>query len=190
VPLPRFVTWQRTDVRGLGSARLDRGEGWELDAHEIVAGRSPYSIYYGISLTDDWRTEHVSLGITRRAVSFGTQFEVDHESGAWWIGGRRRRALDGCVDIDIAATPATNTISIRRLALRVGQEATVRVVWVDVPSLRAVPAEQGYRRIGRDTYEFWPVGGRTYRLTVDADDLVVDYEDFAEPIGGWSKENQ
>jgi len=183
VPPPRFVTWQRTDVRGLGTARLVRDDGWALDAHEIVTGRAPYAIYYGIDLTEDWRTDYVSLGITRRATSYGTSIEVDPDRAAWWISGRRRRALDGCVDVDIAATPATNTISIRRLGLKVGQEAVIKVAWVDVPSLRVVPAEQGYRRIGRETYEFWPVGGRTYRLTVDADGLVVDYEHFAERIG-------
>jgi uncharacterized protein len=184
VSLPRFVTWQRTDVRGLGTARLDRGRGWELDAHEIVKARTPYAIYYGIELTDDWRTVYVSLGVTRRAASLGMSIEVDVDTAAWWVNGRRRRALDGCIDVDVAATPATNTIAIRRLGLRVGQEAIIKVAWVDVPSLRVTPEEQGYRRIGRETYEFWPVGGRTYRLTVDADALVVDYEDFAERIGG------
>ncbi len=182
--LPRFVTWRRTDVHGLGTGRLDHGDGWELDAHEIVTGRSSYAISYGIELTDDWRTEYASLGLTRRAVSFGTSIDVNPVSAEWWVSGRRRRALDGCVDIDVAATPATNTISIRRLGLKVGQEAIIRVVWVDVPSLRVVPVAQGYRRIGHDTYEFRPVGGRTYRLTVDADGLVIDYEDFAERLGG------
>ena len=182
--LPRYVTWQRTDVRGLGTGRLDHGDGWELDAHEIVTGRSPYSIYYGVELTEDWRTEYVALGITRRATSYGTNIEVDVDAGSWWVNGRRRRALDGCIDLDIAATPATNTISIRRLRLEVGQDAMIKVAWVDVPSLRVVPTEQGYRRIGLETYEFWLVGGRTYRLTVDSDGLVLDYEDFAERIGG------
>ena len=181
---PRFVTWQRTDVRGLGTARLEREDGWGLDAHEIVTGRSPYALYYGVMLSEDWRTEYVTLGITRRADSYGTTIEVDTDASKWWVSGRRRRALDGCIDVDIAAAPATNTISIRRLGLKVGQEAIIRVAWVDVPSLRVIPVEQGYRRIRRQTYEFWPVGGRTYRLTVDADGLVIDYEDLAERIGG------
>lgn len=189
MPLPRFVMWQRTDVRGLGTGRLEHLDGWGLDAHEIVAGRSPYAIYYGVSLTEDWRTTYVTLGITRRAISVGTTMEVDVARSEWWVSGRRRRALDGCIDVDVAATPATNTISIRRLALEVGEDAIITVAWVDVPTLRVTPVQQGYRRIGPiegsdglEAYEFWPVGGRTHRLTVDADALVVDYEDFAERL--------
>lgn len=108
----------------------------------------------------------------------------------WWVHGRRRRSLDGCVDVDVAATPLTNTLPIRRLGLRVGEEALIRAAWVDVPSLRVSPEEQGYRRVGAiegspglEAWDFWPVGGRTYRLTVDPDGLVVDYQDLAERVG-------
>lgn len=184
-----MVSWRRTDVEGLAMARLDESDGWGLDAHEVVVGRSPHAVYYGIELSDEWLTRYVSLGVTSRTINHGTSLEVDPDTGAWWVSGRRRRALDGCVDVDIAAAPATNTIPIRRLGLAIGEEAVIRVAWVDVPSLKVVPAEQGYRRIGPvsgsvglEAYEFWPLGGRTYRLSVDPDGLVVDYEDFATRI--------
>ena len=136
-----------------------------------------------LSIDERWRCDfaHVSL-ISRRPWESLTLERVGHDN--WVVNGRRRTSLRGCVELDIAATPLTNTLAIRHLGLEVGHEATIKVAWVDMPSLRVVPVEQGYRRIGRDTFEFWPAGGRTYRLTVDSDALVVHYEDFAERIAG------
>jgi uncharacterized protein len=182
---------------GLDVGRLERmddigGEettpGFGLDGHEVVVAPRAYGVYFGVSLDEAWRTRHVMLGVTSRRLSVGTTLEVD-EDGTWWVHGRRRRSLDGCLDVDVAATPLTNTLPIRRLGLRVGEEALIRVAWVDVPSLRVTPEEQGYRRVGRvdgssdlEAWDFWPVGGRSYRLTVDPDGLVVDYQDLAERI--------
>ncbi len=175
----------------MATARLDESDGNRLSAHEIVVGRSTYGIFYGVDLSAAWVTQHVSLDVTSRAIDHGTGIDADPATRRWWVSGRRRRALDGCIDVDIAAAPATNTIPIRRLGLEIGQEAVIRVAWVDVPSLRVVPAEQGYRRVGPidgaaglEAYEFWLVGGRTYRLTVDSDGLVADYQDLAERIAG------
>jgi uncharacterized protein len=161
--------------------------GFGLDGHEVVVAPRAYGVYFGVSVDETWRTRHVTLGVTSRPVSIGTTLEV--RDGSWWVHGRRRRTLDGCLDVDVAAAPLTNTLPIRRLGLRVGEEALIRVAWVDVPSLRVTPEEQGYRRVGRvdgssdlEAWDFWPVGGPTYRLTVDDDGLVVDYENLAERI--------
>ena len=95
--------------------------------------------------------------------------------------------LDGCVDVDIAATPLTNTFPIRRLAhLAVGEAATSAVAWVDVPALDVTRVEQTYERLpDRDGLAAWrysdPLHG-AFVLTVDDEGLVVDYEGFARRI--------
>jgi uncharacterized protein len=195
----RYIAWRRLDVEtGYGGATVEWGRGTPdgddqgmIEAVEFVRhGRRSWGLAAYLGLDDRWRCDFAHLNVmTRRPYQSVTIERAGNE--AWVVNGRRRRALDGCAELDIAATPLTNTLAIRRLNLDVGREQTVRVAWVDVPSLRIESVEQGYRRIGRvkgsdglEAYEFWPVGGRTYRLSVDADGLVVDYEDFAERIAG------
>jgi hypothetical protein len=196
VPLPRLVRWRRIDCVGLDIGRLGRMEnigleeatsGFALDGHEVVISPRAYSVYFAVTVDDAWNTQYVTVGVTSGSVNRGTTLEV-HE-GSWWVHGRRRRSLDGCLDVDVAATPLTNTLPIRRLGLSVGDEALIRVAWVNVPSLRVTRKEQGYKRIGPidgspglEVWDFWPIGGRTYRLTVDEDGLVVDYQDLAERV--------
>jgi uncharacterized protein len=120
--------------------------------------------------------------------------------GQWWVDGKRRSDLDACLDIDVAATPLTNTPTIRRLGLAVGESAEVVVGWVDVPALSIAAEDQSYERLpsidGADHYRFrWRAAeseradtdslpewtaGRT--IATDPDGIVRDYEAFAERI--------
>jgi len=176
---------------GYGAATVDWGRGepegedvGSIDAVEFVRERRrSWGVSMYLSFDARWRCDFAFVNLISRTPWESVTLARDGDED-WIVSGRRRRSLHGCVELDIATTPLTNTFAIRRLGLKVGQEAMIKVAWVDVPSLHVVPAEQGYRRIADDRYEFWPLGGRTYRLTVDADDLVVNYEDFAERIAG------
>ena len=61
-------------------------------------------------------------------------------------------------DVDIAATPFTNTFVIRRLGLSVGKTVEIPAAWVGVPDLEVEAVEQTYVRLqpraGVDRYEF------------------------------------
>jgi hypothetical protein len=96
-------------------------------------------------------------------------------------------ALDGCLDVDLSATPFTNTLPIRRLALAPGWAAEITVVYVDVPALRIGVSRQRYRCLT------WGPAGGVYRyenaagdfaadITVDADGLVVEYPQIARQV--------
>lgn len=190
----QLVVWRRVDVRsGHCVATLDRhGEaehGVDIDADELVSEpRRTYALRMSLSLDAAWRSTFAYVHVLGSRPYLSMTMERSGED-AWIVNGRRRPRLDGCLELDIAASPLTNTMAIRRLGLGVGEEAVIRVAWIDVPSLQVTPEEQGYRRIGPvegsedlEAYEFWPVGGRTYRLSVDTDGLVVDYQDLAERI--------
>jgi len=95
--------------------------------------------------------------------------------------GPRGRTWTVDVDVDVAATPLTNTFPIRRLAhLAVGRSVTSTVAWVDVPALGVTRVEQTYQRLeDRDELAAWRYSDPTHGgfvLTVDTEGLVVDYE--------------
>ncbi len=88
--------------------------------------------------------------------------------------------LKGCVDVDISATPTTNTLPIRRLGLRRGESAELVVAYVHVPQLRVGRERQRYGCLeasangGIYRFEALP-SGFAADIPVDADGLVVDY---------------
>lgn len=104
--------------------------------------------------------------------------------GNWLRNGRPSPELQGCLDIDIAATPFTNTFAIRRLGLSVGETAEIQAAWVGVPRLEVRAVEQTYVRLdpldGNDRYEYRAGGlAKSWIIEVDQDAVALDYEGFA-----------
>jgi hypothetical protein len=93
------------------------------------------------------------------------------------LTGEHLPQLDGCIDVDIAATPFTNTLPIRRCPWTRGLSRTFSMAYVSVPELVASKQEQQYTCIEENEkflYETLPPGFQA-ELTVDAHGLVVDY---------------
>jgi len=153
----------------------------------VLAGpRELFSCWFRVEVDDGWTTREVEI----RAVAAGGQRTLimsADDQRRWQVDGRHDPQLDGCIDVDVAATPLTNTFPIRRLrGLDVGGQATVPVAWVDVPDLNVTRVEQTYRRLadvgGLETWEYRDPRHGPFVLTVDADGLVVTYEGFARRV--------
>lgn len=127
---------------------------------------------YKIVCDKSWRTKSVSVHAA------GRQVELQSDgSGSWSVDGRPAPHLKGAMDVDITATPFTNTLSIRRLGLKPGQRQDILVAYVDLPRLAVTADPQRYTCIehGR-LYRFESSGGSFVRdIQVDGDGLVVDY---------------
>jgi hypothetical protein len=94
----------------------------------------------------------------------------------WYLNGVESGAVEGCLDIDLGFSPSTNLLPIRRLALAVGEEATVRAAWLPFPSLDFATLAQVYRREGETTYRYESGGGAFVRmLDVNAVGFVTSY---------------
>lgn len=189
-PHQRLVMWERLPPSaGHSLGRLARdGEGWLAHGAEVLLdGGDPVACHFEVRLDEAWRTRAVSV----RAVSSGVTGLVAHVDPGrrWWVDDVERPDLRGCVDVDVAATPLTNTFPVRRLhELAPGTEVTTPVAWVDVPALDVRRVDQTYRRLGppgSDDVDAWeyrdPLHG-AFRLTVDRDGLVIDYEGFARRL--------
>ena len=95
----------------------------------------------------------------------------------WTFNGDPAPAVTGCIDFDLGFTPATNILSIRRIALPVGAEAEVTVAWLPSLDAKALqPLRQVYHRIADDHYRYsCPDLPFDSTLRVNADGFVLDY---------------
>ena len=177
----RVMAWQRSDEeRGHSMARVERRpEGWLCHGTEVLAGPSvTQSCGFRVELDAGWATRTVEVWSVSSAGERRLLLTAD-EDRRWWRDGVRAPDLDGCIDVDVAATPLTNTFPINRLAgLAVGASATFPVAWVDVPELDATRVDQTYRRRADRRWEYSDARHGAFELSVDEDGLVIDYTGF------------
>lgn len=177
----RSVAWERTDEwLGHSAARVEATpDGWVFHGAEVLAEPEPVSCWFRAEIDQGWATRTAEVLAFSAFGERRLRLRADGDR-RWSRDGVRAPELDGCLDVDIAATPLTNTFPIRRLhALPVGAAVTVPVAWVDVPELTVDRVEQTYSRLGRTNWEYTDPQHGPFRLTVDEDGLVIDYEGLA-----------
>jgi len=105
--------------------------------------------------------------------------------------GKPLPSLKGCLDVDIAVTPFTNTLPIRRLALPPSASATLRMTYITVPDLQVAVTEQRYTCLeatsfgGRYRFESLEQGVTSFtaELPVGQDGLVLHYPELFRRVG-------
>jgi uncharacterized protein len=135
---------------------------------------------YEISCDENWLTHRVQvefkIGSDAKALSLNVE-----SRGVWRSSGQDLPTIHGCDDVDLALTPATNTLPVRRLNLRVGGSESITAAWVKLPELTVQPLSQRYTRLGNDTYRYESNTGFSAQIMVDDLGLVTTYP------GGWER---
>lgn len=170
------VVWRRLDRPGHEVSRLRQdAHGWELGGMAVGGGGYPYSLEYAVSCDEGWRTTAVLVRGWIGDADVLVRVHVDPE-GRWHLNDAHVPAVDGSIDIDLAFSPSTNLLPIRRLSMQVGDEAEVTAAWLQMPVLRLEPLHQRYRRDREGLYRYEADGGRFLRnLEVDDLGFVIEY---------------
>lgn len=179
--MERNIMWTPWSEPGLEHLRLLQ-QNETILADSIIVGvsnRMSFRLHYEITCDANWNV--TALGLTllsnnRKSI----KMQADGQ-GLWYThAGDPVPSLEGCIDVDISATPFTNTLPIRRLALKPGQEAELLVAYVLIPEMELMTDRQRYTSL--ETH----ADGALYRyeslesdfsaeLPVDSDGLVIDY---------------
>jgi uncharacterized protein len=175
-PTARTIRWSAWDGCEAGLEHLEiRSEGGNLVAAGMVlmAGEQPYGLTYRLVTDEAWRVREAILQTTS-----GQSLHLESDGrGTWRENGAVRADLRDCIDIDIEATPFTNTLPIRRFGLGQGQSADLRLVYIRVPALTAAPGRQRYTALSPGSlYRFESLDNPfTADLPVDTEGFVLDY---------------
>jgi uncharacterized protein len=168
--------WKRIDAAGLERFELlPDAKGWTLRGTILVVeDGASFEARYELRCDEAWVTRAVAIDL--RGPEGERSLRLTAEGGRWYDDGVEREAVRGCSDIDLAWTPSTNTLPIRRLDLAVGQEQAVTAAWVRFPALTIEPLSQEYRRLADRRYRYSSAGGRfVAELEVDEHGLVTTY---------------
>lgn len=170
--IARWTDWQGIGLEHLSVVGDDRG----IVAESVVIGEQNahrFGLGYRLGIDLQWRVRDISI-----RMAGGSSLRVLADGVGCWRGadGAKIPHLAGCIDIDIAATPFTNTLPIRRLKLDIGASATIKVAYVSLPTLTIQPVEQRYTRLAESQYLYEGLSTSfSAELTVDAQGIVGDY---------------
>lgn len=191
------IQWRRLDGPGMETFELIEGEDGGPRLQGTAAGAvdgKPFALQYEVRCDEDWHTRRAEVKLDlpgQKRTLLLTQTD-----GAWQVDGEDAPHLEGCVDVDLAFSPSTNTLALRRLDLEKGELGSARAAWVLFPSLEVRPLDQQYRRIAPDRYRYRSgdakrdfAGAFRTVLTVGAGGLVMEYpglwqasrDDFGNP---------
>ena len=182
--LLRSAVWQRPDWPALERCcLLETAAGFELHGVAVaVIDGDPLSCEYQVMCSREWQTREVRVQIEQDSGIRQLQLARDAQ-GDWRRDGAPLAAFRGLTDIDLAVTPATNTLPIRRLQLERGQQAVATALWVQFPDLTVEQLPQKYARIDELSYQY-ETGDGEFRAVLEVDELglIVRYGNFWERI--------
>jgi uncharacterized protein len=174
--LARTVVWQPLQWTGLEYCTLSEAANANALSGTVllIEDGFPWRINYSVECTRDWLTSRALVHAESRDGHH--HFDLRrNDAGGWVLNGTPVPDVDGCTDVDLAFTPATNTLPIRRLALAVGGRAGVEAAWLRWPEMTFETLEQSYERVDEERFRY-RAGSFEAILDVDDAGLMRTYE--------------
>jgi hypothetical protein len=182
----RTLTWRGLEEWLAEQARVELSDGGVL-ASGVQLGVEPedYRVDYRLEVPSNWVTRR--LEVEAWGAGWRRSLVLEHDgNGAWTCNGEPDPALAGALDCDLAYSPLTNLMPIRRYDLHLGGGTRDFVMaWVSVPDLAVHASPQRYVHVRRGVVRFVSLDDDfRSELEVDADGLVVRYPRLAERVRG------
>ncbi|WGF88459.1 putative glycolipid-binding domain-containing protein [Marinivivus vitaminiproducens] len=175
--MTRIVRWTEWSGTGLQHVHVHEGDDGVLLRGVAISGdNEPVSRAYRfvIDLDRDWHVLRAEI----ECVDDGRSVVLNADGrGSWSDGeGIALPTLAGAIDIDLAFSPITNTLPIRRLDLQPGEAADIVTAYI-APDLSLSADPQRYTCIERARLYRYDSRDSdfTAEIEVDGDGLVVLY---------------
>jgi len=132
------LRWQDWTGAGLEHVALAVGDEY-ITAHSVLIGETAagFPARYSLKLRADWTV--IDLQVEMMGSDKSIYLRRTQESGWLDAAGEVHPELNEATDVDLAATPFTNTLPIRRLSLAIGESAEIVVAYV---SFRTSPSQR------------------------------------------------
>lgn len=189
MPQSRIVRWKPWSGDGLEHVELQH-LGDAVNVHSVAIGEDDgagFGVHYHLLLRPGWEFHNLTLDTARPGFP---QLSLSRRNRSWTnvTTGAALPELNGCIDIDISATPFTSSLPIHRLALQEGESAEILVAHLAAPDFVPKPMRQRYTCISQSLYRFESLDGTGFAadLEVDGDGMVVNYPGLFRRVGGRS----
>lgn len=175
----KTAVWQQWDNIGLEYVELTKlssKDGIVVESNIIgFEAEIPFQMRYRLRCLENYQVFRVTI-----TLSGHRYLDLTRLGTGQWRGNQNEHLpeLDGCYDIDITATPFTNTLPIRRLEWQPGQSRLLDMVYIHIPELTIERAPQQYTCLEKNEqgslFEFRQQDFSAV-LPIDADGFVQNY---------------
>jgi len=137
-----------------------------------------YKVEYRVQTNEYWQTVLLEINSRHSNLVQQLRFEGDGQ-GNWLHDGKKAADFNGCIDVDIAVTPFTNTLPVCRLQLQPGQSQEIKVIYCDLLNQLVKPVQQKYTCISATEYNYQNIPNDfEATIQVDGSGFVVDYPEL------------
>ncbi|NIJ53844.1 putative glycolipid-binding domain-containing protein [Dyadobacter arcticus] len=134
-----------------------------------------YRVQYQIITNSNWETIYLEIKYWINGQERDIKFE-SNGNGRWTWNGKEQVQFQDCIDIDIPLTPFTNTLPIKRLDLKIGEQHQIKVLYLDLLEGKFTAVYQKYSRLSDTQYHYENVPNDFEAdITIDSQGFVVDY---------------
>jgi hypothetical protein len=180
---PTVFFWRKVDSPGYDSCRFFKlADGYRLlGAAVFLESSHVCHLHYDVTADAGFRTRSASVaGFVGKTP---VDVRIRARGNRWEVGGKINPLITGCLDVDLGFTPATNLLPLRRLALRVGQEAEAPAAYLAFPAMQFMLLPQRYKRLSRTEYDYESTSfGYRGTLRVSPLGAVVQYPGLFEMV--------
>jgi uncharacterized protein len=189
-----MLLWSGTDAWRAEAVQLELGDD-RLTATGTQLGIDPlpYRVDYELKTGAQWVTRRLHLTATGDGWSRRLELHSD-EAGHWEstassegdvdLPSAGAASLTGALDCDLAHSPLTNLMPVRRHHLH-RQPGTVdfMMAWVSLPDLAVHLSPQRYEHLDSSLVRYTSIdSGYQADLQLDSDGLVITYPDLAQRV--------
>ncbi|MCF4099592.1 putative glycolipid-binding domain-containing protein [Maritalea mediterranea] len=176
------IRWRNLETEGLELVRVDITPSLIDVTGRVIstADKRDFALDYALELDVDWQLLRADLRLID-----GHSLSLRRSDAGHWLNGHEVKmpALDGAVDIDIFATPFTNSLPINRLKLAEGDKAQTEVIYIADLELTPTMVQQNYACTGPQHYDYESLTtGFKTAFDVDENGYVRDYPDLFERL--------
>lgn len=183
-PRRRTIRWRAVSGEGLEHLTISPEADGIVVRGVVIGDRDaiPYGLDYTIVCAPDWTVRELDLATTA-----GMAFSLHSDGAGRWLNhdGRHLAEFDGCLDVDLAGTPFTNTLPIRRIDWdRQLAPVALKVLYVPFDNFVPVLDRQIYACLEPGRRFRYVAADRDFEveLAVDRDGLVMDYPGLFERV--------
>lgn len=174
--MARRMMWENDETTGCEMVEL-QVENTEIHIDSTVLfldSKGPVKIHYHLELDNFWTTKQIAI-----QSGDGNELQLTSSGDGQWFGqdGQLLDALSGAIDIDISATPLSNSLPINRHSWQEGQARDFEMVYIAVPSMELQKVKQRYTCVKSTNPRTFRYQSANFESLIEVDDegFVSDY---------------
>ncbi|MDQ0218781.1 hypothetical protein ELQ35_05220 [Peribacillus cavernae] len=172
------IMWENIEDFGCEYLNISRDEsGLVAKGTTIFLSKSePCKVTYEMVMDPFWITKSLKV----KTESNEKAIEINSDGQGKWFDnkGYELDHLKGAIDVDISATPFSNSLPINRHTWNKSQKRDFEMAFVSVPDMEIIKVNQSYTFLGDQNHSrtfFYQSGLFETNIVVDENGYVLDY---------------